>query len=140
VNETVFLFKFPIKNFCPLRALKKLEKNQKKSHTFQENLLVFRQNSGQNITKNFVNSILSGIFQSNKYTVSCKSFRCGIPTSLGNCSDIANDQHIKAWGRWNSNLILRYEHFDLYLKEWILKKNHFFTHWQMESKVVFKNA
>jgi len=121
-NETVFLFKFPIKKLCPLRALKKLEKSQKKSHTFRENLPVFRQNSGQNITKTFVNSILSEIFQNNKYTVSCKSFRCGIPTSLGNCPDIANDQHIKAWGRWNSKSFLRYEHFDLYQKEWIFQK------------------
>ena len=121
-NETVFLFRFPIKKLCPLRALKKLENSQKKSHTFRENLPVFRQNSGQNITKNFINSILSEIFKSNKYTVSCKSFRCGIPTSLGNCPDIANDQHIKAWGRWNSKSFLRYEHFDLYQKEWIFKK------------------
>ena len=120
--ETVYLFPFPIKKLCPIRALKKLEKKQKRRGAWAVNKPVFRLNSGKNITKRFLNSVLSDVFKNAKHKISCKSFRCGIPSSLGNLPEIANDQHIKGWGRWNSNSFLRYEHFGIHQKKWIYQK------------------
>jgi len=120
--ETVYLFPFPVKELCPIRYLKKLKKKQKKEKTWAWDKPVFRLSSGKNITKTFLNNLLSDVFQNEKRKISCKSFRCGIPSSLGNLPEIANDQHIKGWGRWNSPSFLRYEHFGLNQKKYIFQK------------------
>ena len=120
--ETVYLFPFPEKKLCPISHLKKLKKKQQKTGSYGEKNPVFRLNSGKNITKTFLNAILSDAFQKEKRKISCKSFRCGIPSSLGNLPEIANDQHIKGWGRWNSSSFLRYEHFGMNQKKWIFQK------------------
>jgi hypothetical protein len=122
IGETVVIFPFPVKIFCPINALKKLESNQRKQLSWRTNMPVFRLKNGLNITKKFINNILKNCFTNRKHKISCKSFRCGIPSSLGNAPDIANDQHIKGWGRWNSNAFLRYEHFGFRQKKWIYDK------------------
>jgi hypothetical protein len=120
--EAVYLFPFPIKSLCPVHALLKLERNQKKNRSWEEKMPVFRLKNGSNITKQFLNSLLKKILSTEKHNISCKSFRCGIPSSLGNSPEIANDQHIKGWGRWNSKSFLRYEHYGLYQKKWVYDK------------------
>jgi len=119
-GENVYMFPFPIKKYCPIHYIKKLRKKQMENQLYDKNLPVFRFYSGKNVTKNDINEILKKLLKSNSY--SCKSFRCGIPSSIGKFPDIANDQHIKAWGRWKSNTFLRYEHGGIPQMKWVFDK------------------
>ena len=118
-GEFVYLFPFPLKKLCPIHALKKMKQAQIKEKIWDKTLPVFRFKSGKNLTKTNVNCFLSKCFSHSKKKFTNKSFRCGIPSSLGNFPDIANDQHIKGWGRWKSNTFLRYEHFGIRQKKYI---------------------
>ena len=119
-GENVYIFPFPVKKCCPVHYLDKMKKHQMKHNVYGKNLPVFRFSSGKNVTKNDINKILETLLKSKNY--SCKSFRCGIPSSIGKFPDIANDQHIKAWGRWKSNTFLRYEHGGIPQMKWVFDK------------------
>jgi len=121
-GENVTLFPFPMRKICPIHALKKLKQAQKKQNMWSLNLPVFRLSSGKNLTKQKINAFLRTCFKKSKRKFTNKSFRCGIPSSLGNFPDIANDQHIKGWGRWKSGSFLRYEHFGIRQKKWVSDK------------------
>ena len=105
-GEWVPLFEFPVKDFCPVRALRKLKKLQKEKGVFDPELPVFRFGSGKILTQKNLNKILAELLSSTRYRkkiITARSFRAGIPTDLERHPRLARDKHIKNWGRWRSS-------------------------------------
>ena len=103
-SETVDLFVFPKKSLCPVRALKKLEISQKLKGLWAPEVPVFRLSSGACLKKSKFAKILKNLFISEKLdNLDLRSFRSGIPSLLERNPDLADDSHIKIWGRWKGN-------------------------------------
>ena len=123
-SEMIDLFAFPDKHFCPIRAMKKLKKSAKKAGFFQQNLPIFRFESGKCLTISNLSDIVKKLLKKSKFKnlkISAKSLRSGIPSDLENYPDLFNDLHIKIWGRWKSNAYQRYMKDDQYQREWIFQ-------------------
>ena len=118
--EEIEIFKFKIKYLCPLSALKSMRSIQKTFHLMKKNLPVFRLSSGLNLTKKELNIWLKKNFPHKNF--SCHSFRAGIPSTISNFPDLANDNHIMGWGRWNSPCFKSYQRFKTKQKKWVFKK------------------
>ena len=122
-SEKIDLFAFPKKNLCPVRALKNLEIAQKKSGLWAENLPVFRSSSGACLKKSNFAKSLKFLTKSEKLkNINLSSFRSGIPSLLERNPDLANDSHIKIWGRWKSKSYQTYMKGGNIGKKWIYQK------------------
>lgn len=106
------IFQFKESPYCPLAALAKLAKDQKRLGLAQPNMPVFRFPSGKNLTPAKLNKILQellkDIYQPGSNTISCHSLRAGIPSALRRFPDLASTDDIKGWGRWASDSHNRY--------------------------------
>ena len=122
-SEKIDLFAFPKKSLCPVRALKNLEIAQKKSGLWAENLPVFRSSSGACLKKSNFAKSLKFLTKSEKLkNINLRSFRSGIPSLLERNPDLANDSHIKIWGRWKSKSYQTYMKGGNIGKKWIYQK------------------
>ena len=121
-GEFIYLFPFPIEEWCPLKSLTDLLEFQRDNNLFNPELPVFRFPSGRNVTKLKLNKLLKTIFPRKSHTISCRSFRSGIPSSVGKFPELINDRHTKGWGRWLSKAFLRYEHFGKHQKRYVFAK------------------
>ena len=124
-TETIELFNFPNKHFCPIRAMISLKKSSESESCFDPNLPVFRFSSGKFLTVSSLSGILKTLIAKSKFKnrkISAKSLRSGVPTDLENHPDLFDDLHIKIWGRWKSDAYQRYMKDDKYQREWIFKK------------------
>ena len=90
----------------------------KKTEKIKTNMPVFSLDSGKYISvKSFTDdlrSILSKFIGNDALLVSGHSFRAALPAALSNKHELATDDDICKWGRWNS---------DSYKKYTRLKKN-----------------
>jgi hypothetical protein len=57
-----------------------------------------------------------------KDTISCHSFRAGIPSVLAMFPDLVTSDQIKGWGRWQSDCYQLYTRLSLLEKESIFDK------------------
>lgn len=125
-GEKVDLFEFPGYNCCPVRALKNLREKQIRHGNTDESLPVFRFSSGKNLTKAILNrtlsALLSDIFVAGKDTISCHSFRAGIPSTLKMYPGLLTDDMVKGWGRWQSDCYQLYTRLSLTEKGKIFEK------------------
>jgi hypothetical protein len=116
-GEKVDLFEFPGYNCCPVRALKNLREKQILRGNMDESLPVFRFSSGKNLTKAVLNktlsALLSDLFVAGKDTISCHSFRAGIPSTLKMYPDLISSDMVKGWGRWQSDCYQLYTRLSL---------------------------
>ncbi len=91
-----------------------------------ESLPVFRFSSGKNLIKAVLNktlsALLSDIFVAGKDTISCHSFRAGIPSTLKMYPDLVSSDMVKGWGRWQSDCYQLYTRLSLFEKEKIFEK------------------
>ena len=110
-GEWVPLFEFPVKKFCPVKALSKLKRIQKKEKIYNSKMPVFRFGSGKNLTKQVLNKVLGELLKPTRFgrkRITSRSFRSGIPTDLERHPWLARDKHVKDWGRWHSSAYKRY--------------------------------
>ena len=122
-TEKVDLFSFPNKKLCPVRALKNLEISQKQTGLWAPDLPVFRLTSGACLEKSKFAKILKNLLKSeNLENLDLRSFRSGIPSLLERNPELANDSHIKIWGRWRGNSYQTYMKGGNLGKKWIFKK------------------
>jgi hypothetical protein len=125
-GEKVDLFEFPGYNCCPVRALKNLREKQILHGNMDESLPVFRFSSGKNLTKAVLNktlsALLSDLFVAGKDTISCHSFRAGIPSTLKMYPDLISSDMVKGWGRWQSDCYQLYTRLSLIEKGKIFQK------------------
>jgi hypothetical protein len=72
----------------------------------------FRFSNGKNLTTGHLNNILSALLPDfcvpGEDSISCHSFRAGIPSTLALFPDLAKTDDIKGWGRWHSDCFNRY--------------------------------
>ena len=115
------LFQFKGFHCCPVAALRALKAKQLAAGMDNPELPVFRFASGRNLTHTALNDILAELFadicQPGVNSVSCHSFRAGIPSTLALFPDIVNNDMIKGWGRWNSDYYEKYTRLKLPQKE-----------------------
>ena len=87
---------------------------------------VVRLASGKNLTPHLLNSLLrsllSSIIDYSKESISCHSFRAGIASTLNRFPDLATDEDIKGWGRWDSSCYSKYARLQLDKKRAIFSK------------------
>jgi hypothetical protein len=124
-GEYVDIFPFSGYNCCPVKAIHKLKSLQAKENVFDERKLVFTFGSGVFLTTSKLNNVLSSLLRDvcspGVDTISCHSFRAGIPTLLSLFPDLATNDMIKGWGRWSSDCYVRYTRLQL------LQREHIFT-------------
>jgi hypothetical protein len=105
------LYHIPERQFCPVRALGKLEKYQKKVGIWGKNLPVFRRASGKNLTQGiFLKTINEAVAVDGLSEISLtgKSFRSGMLSALNTCPKDFQESHLKPLGRWKSGSYLFY--------------------------------
>jgi hypothetical protein len=115
---------FPFPDCCPFEALKGLKAN--KASFVKQNMPVFTFNNGEFLTATKLIATLRILLEKHvgkdvKF-LSGHSFRAGIPTALSDCPNIASDEDIRKWGRWNSNSYLLYTRLKLNARRAIFVK------------------
>jgi len=119
--EFVDLFPFPGFNCCPVASLRSLKKKQMEAGVFVDNLPVFRFETGKNLTQAQFNATLAQLLADmctpGENSISCHSFRAGIPSTLSLFPHLATSDMVKGWGRWQSDCYLRYQRLKLPQKE-----------------------
>ncbi len=116
-GEYVDLFRFPGYNCCPVKALSSLKTKQQQAGVYGTDLPVFRFASGANLTKSHFNKVLADLLKDvcapGIDSVSCHSFRAGIPSTLSLFPELATSDLIKGWGRWQSDCYTKYTRLQL---------------------------
>jgi hypothetical protein len=125
-GEKVDLFEFPGYDCCPVQALRNLRAKQIAAGNTAENLPVFRFSSGKNLTCSIMNRTLAALLPDfhvpGHDTITCHSFRAGIPSVLAMFPDLVTSDQIKGWGRWQSDCYQLYTRLSLPEKESIFEK------------------
>ena len=125
-GEKVDLFEFPGYDCCPVQALRNLRTKQIEAGYTEENLPVFRFSSGKNLTCSIMNRTLASLLPDfhvpGHDTITCHSFRAGIPSVLAMFPDLVTSDQIKGWGRWQSDCYQLYTRLSLFEKESIFGK------------------
>jgi len=87
---------------------------------------VFRFSSGKNLTCSVLNKTLADLLPDfcspGLDSVTCHSFRAGIPSILAMFPDLVSSDQIKGWGRWQSDCYMLYTRLSLLEKEQIFGK------------------
>ena len=108
---------------CPVLALKTLKALQKEEGMYDGSNPVFRFGNGSNLTQSQFNQILSSLLpdlcKKGENTISCHSFRAGIPSTLSLFPHLATSDMVKGWGRWHSDCFTKYTRLKLQQKEQI---------------------
>jgi hypothetical protein len=125
-GEYVDIFPFSGYRCCPVKALKKLRTLQKEKGIYDPSLPVFRFASGSYLTPPRLNRILSkllvDICRPGIDSISCHSFRAGIPSILSLFPELVTSEMIKGWGRWHSECYIRYTRLQLPQRQKIFGK------------------
>jgi len=120
-GEFVDLFSLPGKNCCPVSALKSLADSSNRSDSSP----VFSFSDGKPLTPPVFNDTLRTLLRpylgSSSDQLSSHSLRAAIPSILATRPDLANDQDIKGWGRWDSPCYKRYTRLE------VVRKRHIYT-------------
>jgi hypothetical protein len=100
------LFPYPEPQLCPVAALKRLHGIQAGAGRAQPRHPVFAYTSGKNLTRHGLNSalkvLLADVCDDNN-TISCHSFRAGLPSVMAEHPEEMSAEDIRHWGRWSSN-------------------------------------
>ena len=116
-GEFVDLFTFSGYNCCPVAALRELRDQQIAAGTYHPSLPVFRFKSGANLTTAHFNKVLANLLSDlcspGNNTITCHSFRSGIPSIVSTFPDLATSDLIKGWGRWKSECYTLYTRLQL---------------------------
>ena len=116
-GDTIYLFPFPNKKLCPVKALCKLKRVQKFCNNWNKKWPVFIKQNGEFWTKKVLNRQFRNFFP--EKNISSKSFRAAIPSILANHPDVLNDRHVMGWGRWRSSAFLGYQIFKRKQRRWV---------------------
>ena len=115
---------FPAPTCCPFEALKGLK--SAKSSFVSKNMPVFAFDNGRYLTASSLTATLRILLQkhvgNNVHYLSGHSFRAGIPAALSDCPDLASDDDIRKWGRWNSDTYRLYTRLKLNARRAIFVK------------------
>jgi len=120
------LFEFTGHNVCPIKAMNRLLLLQKESAPVSLSSPVFTLPDGKFLTTKKLNEILRSLFSDicdpSKNSISCHSFRAGVPSVLNKFPELASSDDIKGWGRWTSDCYQRYTRLKIEQKKKIFEK------------------
>jgi hypothetical protein len=122
-GEFIDLFLQESSNYCPVKALSRLLslKNPQDYRT-----PVFVLDNGSFLTCKVINgillSLLTPVLGNDAKFITAHSFRAALPSALASNPEIANEEDIKLWGRWNTSSYLSYTRLKLNQKRSIFKK------------------
>ena len=106
------LFTFSGYHCCPVLALKALWRLHSEAGLACLDAPVFCFRSGHNLTPANLNELLAALLTDicspGVKTITCHSFRAGIPSILSLFPDLVSEDNIKGWGRWRSDAYRRY--------------------------------
>ena len=109
-GDFIDLFRFDVNSCCPVRALMGL-KNHSALSSFPDKP-VFSFDSGKLLTplnfNNTIRSLLRPHLGNIAEEYSSHSFRAAIPSALAKLPNLASEDEIKCWGRWESDAFKRY--------------------------------
>ena len=109
-GEFVELFVIKGSCYCPVKALLRLK--MLKGVGIRETFPVFMFKSGKLLTPATLNSTLHQLLVPHigeaAMQITGHSFRAALPSALANRPDLANDEDVKLWGRWDSTAFRRY--------------------------------
>lgn len=111
-GEFLDVFSFEYFGCCPVASLQRLLRMQKAADMFDPASPVFRFEDGRNLTPANFNDILSSLLSDlcvpGQDTISCHSFRAGIPSVIAMFPELRQCDDIQGWGRWHSDCFNRY--------------------------------
>ena len=121
-GEFIDLFAVSGQDCCPISALKKLARSSGSPASSP----VFMFAGGKPLTPPVFNQTLRDLLRpvlgSSADQLSSHSLRAAIPSVLAKSPDLASDQDIKGWGRWDSPCYKRYTRLELDRKKYIYSK------------------
>lgn len=124
--EYLDVFPFPGHSCCPMEALLLHKELQEKAGLAAPDGPVFRMSNGQNLTPAALNkilkSLLKGVVDYSKDSISCHSFRAGMASTLNKFPHLATSEDIRGWGRWDSACYLKYARLNLDKKKAIFQR------------------
>ena len=124
-GEFLHLYPFPLNDLCPVKAIQELLAASQRMG-FPAHLPIFRDNEGLPFTLRYVNLALTALLKDRidltSHSLSCHSFRAGIPSELQRSPQLLNSDDVKGWGRWNSDAANRYERLSSFQKKKIFDK------------------
>jgi hypothetical protein len=107
-GEHIDLFPFSSHNCCPVKCLTRLQRMcmAKTDGKLADGEPVFRFDSGKLLTSEKLNTTLELLLRPHlgdqARDIQGHSFRAAIPSAMANNPNLASDEEIKSWGRWNS--------------------------------------
>ena len=123
-GEFLDVFSFTGYKCCPVAAMTALWK--KRGQFVHINTPVFSFENGKYLTPAGLNisrsHLLSDMCFPGKNSVSCHSFRAGIPTALSFFPDLVSSDDVKGWGRWSSDCYEKYSRLKHQQKQSIFGK------------------
>jgi hypothetical protein len=109
-GEYVDLFMLEDGSYCPVKALAKLKNLKGEGYRVSDPVFMFE--SGKLLTPSTLNSTLHTLLYphigKSAEQITGHSFRAALPSALANRPDLANDEDIKLWGRWDSSSFKKY--------------------------------
>jgi hypothetical protein len=123
-GEYIDLFLQPDCDYCPFKALSRLSKMQKKS--LAKNYPVFTLENGKFLTRDTINGILQKllypVLKEKAAHITGHSFRAAVPSILASRPDLATQNDLQMWGRWNTESFLLYTRLKVNQKRIIYNK------------------
>ena len=112
-GEFIDLFPFTkIKGLCPVAALKKQWRLQKSLGRGNLEDPVFTYPSGNFVTTEAFNKalriLLEDVVDFKQDSISCHSFRAGLPSLISQFPELMSVEDIKSWGRWSGESYAKY--------------------------------
>jgi len=125
-GEFVDIFSFKTPGCCPVKALRKQLNLQRSIGRGRPSDPVFVLQDQSFLTEGKMNQVLvevfSGVLGSEKDSLSCHSFRAGVPSALSRHPDLASSDDIQGWGRWSSSCYKVYTRLKIDQKKKIYSK------------------
>ena len=123
-GEFLDIFKFSGYHCCPVAAMRALW--EKRGQFVHKDTPVFSFPNGKYLTPAgldiSLNHLLSDMCSPGENSISCHSFRAGIPTALSFFPDLVSSDDVKGWGRWSSDCYEKYSRLKHHQKQSIFEK------------------
>ena len=112
-GEFIDLFPFHmIPGLCPVAALKKQWERQRSLGRGRPEDPVFTYPSGNYVTTEAFNKalriLLEDVVDYKKDSITCHSFRAGLPSLISQYPELMSVEDIKSWGRWSGESYAKY--------------------------------
>ncbi len=112
-GEYIDIFPFKkIRGCCPVAALKRQHSLQRELQKGRPEDPVFIYPSGKLVTTEALNRalkiLLEDVVDYSRDSITCHSFRAGLPSLISQHPDLMSSEDVKGWGRWSSEAYTRY--------------------------------